>query len=327
LFDYGLSTLEQYGLTASTSSRTRGALLCQTEKGLMILREFQGSEKKLQKQQELLQTLKEQGCLVDVFVENEEGSLVSRDKDEIAYTLQQWFEGKECDTKSREDLIKSVRTLARLHKVMKMTPDTAYMEKSLKEEYRRHNQEILKIRKFIRSKGASCGFEKDYLASVQWFLDRGRQALEMLEQSSYEELRQEALEGGFICHGEFNQHHVLMTRKGPAVTNFGHWRFDTQMADLYHFMRKILEKYNWDCRLARDLLTAYHRERPISRMEWENLRIRFIYPEKYWKLANYYFSHNKAWISEKNAEKLKNIIKQKEIWADFAEKCFGEYSL
>ena len=45
LYDYGLSTLEQYGLTARTASRTRGALLCQTEKGLMILKEFHGSEK------------------------------------------------------------------------------------------------------------------------------------------------------------------------------------------------------------------------------------------------------------------------------------------
>ena len=32
---------------------------------------------------------------------------------------------------------------------------------------------------------------------------------------------------------------------GTAVTNFGHWSFDIQVADLYRFMRKILEKYNW----------------------------------------------------------------------------------
>ena len=45
MYDYGLSTLEQYHLTARASWRTRGALLCQTEKGLLILREFTGSEK------------------------------------------------------------------------------------------------------------------------------------------------------------------------------------------------------------------------------------------------------------------------------------------
>ena len=42
--------------------------------------------------------------------------------------------------------------------------------------------------------------------------------------------------------------------------------------------------------------------KPITKDEWEYLRIRFIYPEKYWKLSNYYYTHNKAWISEKNTE-------------------------
>ena len=57
--------------------------------------------------------------------------------------------------------------------------------------------------------------------------------------------------------------------------------------------------------------------RPISSEEWENLQNRFTYPEKYWKLANYYFSHNKAWISGKNTEKLEKVIAQKKIWGDF----------
>ena len=54
LYDYGLGTLAQYELTADRSARTRGALLCYTSRGFLILREFHGSEKKLEKQQELL---------------------------------------------------------------------------------------------------------------------------------------------------------------------------------------------------------------------------------------------------------------------------------
>ena len=92
MYDYGLSVLEQYGLTAFTSGRVRGALLCQTEKGPVILREFHGSEKKLSMQQQLLEKLKEQNCFVDIYLRNQEGVLVSRDKDAIPYTAQIWFE-------------------------------------------------------------------------------------------------------------------------------------------------------------------------------------------------------------------------------------------
>ena len=60
MYDYGLSVLEQYGLNALSSGRVRGALLCRTERGPVILREFHGSEKKLSMQQQLLEKMKEQ---------------------------------------------------------------------------------------------------------------------------------------------------------------------------------------------------------------------------------------------------------------------------
>lgn len=325
LYDYGLGTLAQYELTAQRSVRTRGALLCYTEQGILILKEFHGSEKKLKKQQELLLLLKEKGVQVDYFLENTNNSLLSRDKDELAFTLQHWYEGRECDTKSREDILKSVRTLAKLHIFMKMEPMEEYREKSLRDEYIRHNQELRKIRKFIRKKGASCVFEKDFLASAEWFLQRAQLALDLLDETRYDVLRETSWQEGCVCHGEYNQHNVLILKGGTAVTNFSHWNFDIQMADLYRFMRKILEKYNWDLSLAQEMLREYHKIRPISFMEWQNLRVRFTYPEKYWKLANHYYSHKKVWISEKNVEKLENLIRQKEMWKKFGENCFHFY--
>lgn len=47
------------------------------------------------------------------------------------------------------------------------------------------------------------------------------------------------------------------------------------------------------------MLNKYQEVKALSKEELENLSIRFAYPEKYWKLANYYYTHNKAWISEK----------------------------
>ena len=120
-----------------------------------------------------------------------------------------------------------------------------------------------------------------------------------LRESDYAGLRKEAIEQGKVCHGEYNQHNVLMLKPGTAVTNFEHWGFDVQISDLYRFMRKILEKYSWDVRIGMEMLRAYHQKKPITTSEWENLRIRFSYPEKYWKLANYYYVHKKHWFPEK----------------------------
>ena len=94
------------------------------------------------------------------------------------------------------------------------------------------------------------------------------------------------------------------------------------MGDLYRFMRKILEKYNWNPGLAGDMLRTYSSVKTVSAEEKENLRIRFSYPDKFWKLSNYYYTHNKAWVSEKNTEKLQNLIRQKERWDCFCKECF-----
>ena len=322
MYDYGLSILEQYGLNAESSARTRGALLCRTEKGLVIIREFGGTEKKLQKQQELLEKLSEQGCLVDCYIPNQEGALVTRDRDGIPYTIQQWYEGRECDTRSREDIFRSIRMLAQIHAKMQMPVVEFYVEPSLEDEYQRHNQELKKIRSFIRKRGASSPFEKIYLATVEDFLRDGEEAYAALRESGYQELRRKAETEGEVCHGEYNQHNVLILKSGTAVTNFEHWGFDTQMADLYRFMRKILEKYNWDVRFGKDMLKAYHEIKPVSKEEWKNLKIRFSYPEKYWKLANYYYTHRKTWISVKNTEKLQNLIRQREAWKRYCASFF-----
>ena len=100
--------------------------------------------------------------------------MVTRDKDNIPYTLQNWYEGRECDTKSREDIIRSVQILARVHKFMNMPVEKAYMARSLADEYARHNQEIRKIRKFIRQKGASADLKRNFWAVYSGFWKKGK---------------------------------------------------------------------------------------------------------------------------------------------------------
>ena len=45
-------------------------------------------------------------------------------------------------------------------------------------------------------------------------------------------------------------------------------------------------------------------------LEQQVLYYLFRYPEKYWKLVNFYYNGKKTWISEKNYEKLEKIRNQ-----------------
>ena len=58
-YDKGLSVLEQYGLVSENTYRGRGALLCQTQQGLKMIRPYEGPAERLEKVYELLEHLKE----------------------------------------------------------------------------------------------------------------------------------------------------------------------------------------------------------------------------------------------------------------------------
>lgn len=61
----------------------------------------------------------------------------------------------------------------------------------------------------------------------------------------------------------------------------------------------------------------YKRNKGISKTEMEYLVLKFKYPEKYWKMLNHYNNNNKAWIPDKDINKLKSVINQYEKRQDF----------
>lgn len=71
------------------------------------------------------------------------------------------------------------------------------------------------------------------------------------------------------------------------------------------------------------MLDTYDAIRPLTREEEGYLKLRLIYPEKFWKLADSYYRSNKAWISVKNVEKLKTAIRQIEEKRQFLETVFA----
>ena len=62
---------------------------------------------------------------------------------------------------------------------------------------------------------------------------------------------------------------------------------------------------------------------PVSAYEYIDLYYRLAYPEKFWKIANFYFHSNKAWIPQRNMEKLEKLLEQEESKKIFLEQVFS----
>lgn len=317
-YDKGLSVLEQYGLVSENTYRGRGALLCQTQQGLKIIRPYDGPAGRLEKVYELLEHLKEAGHNhIDQLLRNEEGSLVSTDKDGISYIVKDWWDYRECDARSGNDVVRAVKELASVHKDMYLEADRENQAQDLRQIYRKHNQELKKIREFIRKRKQKNQFEYMYLEHMPRYLTYGEETLKQLEESAYGSMREMDYEKGCVCHNACTQHNVLMGKSNAVIVNYEHYCFDNQMADLAQFMRKILEKHGWNCSLAEKMIQAYTSVRPLSKNELYQLLIRLSYPEKFWKISNYYYNNNKAFLPERNVGKLIQQMENEKNWLLF----------
>ena len=74
-------------------------------------------------------------------------------------------------------------------------------------------------------------------------------------------------------------------------------------------------------------MQAYEAVRPMEKEEYRNLYYRLAYPEKFWKIVNFYYNSGKAWIPDKNMEKLVRITDQEKNKQEFLKSFKKRYGL
>lgn len=313
LADKDFHVAAQYGLNVIKSSRGRGAFILETNKGLVLLREYSGRAQRLEAQAAMLEYLRDKDISVDYFIKNNQGSYLTTDEDGVNYTLTRWFPGRECDTKNFEDICFAVKKLAKVHMTLEdfdCVSGDFQIARNLAREYDKHNREIKMIRNYLSGKNGKNDFELLVTSSCRDFLEEGIKACEVLEKSGYQAEYDKAVSGCRLCHGDFNQHNVYLQGEKYGICGFEQACFNVRLWDLYKFMRKILEKYDWEIKLGYLMLKEYDKVNTLSQTDIQLLGAMFSYPEKYWKILNSYYNSNKVWISSKNMEKLKMAVRQ-----------------
>jgi len=325
-----LGIWEKYDLNVIRTYKGRQSIICETDKGLKLIKELNCHSQKIEFQSQVKSLLvNSEFYHIDCFVPNIDGEIITRDKDETSYIMKEWFDGREIDVKNRNEILLAVKILAMIHNKMVFGNSGITQNhrcEDLNLEFEKHNKELKKVKNFIREKNKKTDYEICLLHVFEMFREDGIKAYNRLVISRYNELKADAAERGCVCHGDYNQHNVLIIKGFPAITNFDKCKVGVQVGDLYNFMRKILEKNNWDVELGKSMIRTYHEIRPLSDPEMENLLIRFIYPEKFWKIVNYYYNSNKAWTPVKNIEKLEMLAAQNKVKWSFLEEIFKQYT-
>lgn len=300
--------IAQYDFTVNNTYKGRGSLMCQTDKGLKQIRPFEGSMGKLNNEYQLKERLFQVGFVyIDRNIMNKQGFLVTCDKYHVPYIVKDYFEGRECNIRNKDEIKMAVINLAKLHRTCNKIEINDINNEKLSPMYDvmfKHNKELKRVKNFIKTVTKKNQFELIFIENFEYFYSKALSVSDKL-------LKLESLVGKGkrgICHGCYNQHNVLISDKKIATVNFEHFFIDNQLIDLYQFLRKALEKNNYSVEILYIILEAYSSIISLEKEDYEYVYCLLEYPEKFWKISNRYFNNKKTWIPPKTVEKINDVI-------------------
>ena len=321
--DRAVNLLDQYEIEVNRTWKGRGAILCDSDQGLLIFKEYCGPTDKIKFQDFLLKHLKENGTVrAESILRTKEDELIVYDQDQVPYILKTYFEGKECNHRDTEECRQAVSTLAKLHDAADLSACEELQEQPVfrvEKEYEKHNRELKKVRKFLWEKSQKTDFEIYLMKHYDYFMNNALQITDELRYDAYED---DSYRFTVVCHGDYQYHNILQTDEGNVLINFEKCVRDYPVRDLYLFLRKLLEKNNWSQTLGDMLLESYNKVRSLTKRDYEQLYYRLAYPEKFWKIVNFYYNSGKAWIPGRNMEKIEKLFAQERDKQLFLESIF-----
>lgn len=316
--DRAVSLFEKYDVTIDKTRKGRGSIIAESNIGPIALVEYNGPKEHLAVEEFLLGLVSEKfPGDVDRILRTGEDELFCTDYEGKKYIVKKYVEGRECNVLDGTECCRAAGALATLHVTMRgiALPETCVCDCSPDnplEDFDRRRAEIVRTRNYIRKSPRKDDFALAFLGAYDRYMEQSDFAYTFLNEECAAMLREKQQKEKMFVHGDCNHHNVLFRDAGITFINFEKTGPHLQVKDVYLFMRKILEKNDWSYELGERLLESYQKVLPLDKAERSYLYARFLYPEKFWKIANGYLNRRKSLPARRQQEKLEAFEQQEE---------------
>ena len=305
---------ETYDMEVYQTMRGRGAFILNTDKGVRQVKQLDVNESRLKAEYQFKEKLVQSGFVdIDRCKKNNQDELTTYDRYGNPFVVREFFDGREININNIDEIREAVKNLARLHIVSRDIFDRTEGDVHVRvgSDFKKRNQELKRVKNFMSKRKTKKDFEESFLNSYNFFYEQAISCERIFEERKYNELTAHI---GY-CHGMYNHHSVFVVggeRERLATIGFDKFYVGNQLNDLYHFIRKTLEKNNYEFEIMKDMIETYKEICGLDEKDIEYIYILYLYPEKFYKLGNQYINSPKNWISPKMMEKLGRIIQDEE---------------
>lgn len=315
----------QFDIKIENIKPNKGVYLLKTDKGTKCLKKINyGTQKLLFVYGAKEHLIKNGFPKVDRYCLNVDGSPYALVNEDI-YTLSEWIEGRECDFRNKDNLIKAARSLAYMHMASKgyEPPENSKLKTDLgrwPNLMEKRVRSFDKMRDMIRKKGNKTKFDLNYMKAMQFYKDLGKIAMGVLADSQYIDLCRITEEEKGFCHHDFTYHNIIIdTEECVNVIDFDYCKREIRTYDISAFMIKVLKRVDWNIEQAHLIINAYNEVSPLKEEEYRTLFAFLLFPQRFWRLANRYYYNEVNWPSNTFNNKLEELISEQENYIKFIE--------
>lgn len=229
----------------------------------------------------------------------------------INYTLGDLVGGRECNFENRDDVVKTTRQLAYMHKYSKgyFAPEDSKAKDDLGKLPIGLNKRLNEIKRLKKNaKKGKSKFDYLFLEYADYFYNIGENSINMINNSNYNKLVEEYRVAGGICHHDFTHHNIICAQDKVSIINFEFCCYELKVYDVVNLMRRKMRKCKWDVGEGKLILDQYRMIEDIDEDEYLVMKVMLQFPQKFWRVINKYYNSRRSWSEKSYLSKLQEVI-------------------
>jgi CotS family spore coat protein len=301
-----------YGLKLNSCRRTRTSLLCSTEKGMFTLKKSMNDSQYVLFESAARQKLIENGFSnINKFIITSDDKPYFECMDDI-YTLEPYTTLTNTENENMPQMIEAAKTLAMLHRashglIFENGRSGLFKLPTL---YSKRMCELKKIRKGISKRKCYDLTDMVIKENYDYFFMRAKTASDILSQSGYLKLCEDADKDGLFIHSSFKSGNFMKNELSGNIfiDSFSKCAFDIPIKDLAYFMRRLMKNPEFDVVCCKRIIDNYCIIRPINDDEKQVLYSMLVFPWKFMNLCNEYYNKRRTYCMQPAYERFERCV-------------------
>jgi spore coat-associated protein S len=298
-------------LKSSRSGRTTWEI--ETDQGVKILKQAQMNPGRMVFIAQAHLHLLEKGLPITPIHKTKDGAICIGAKDH-SYVLYDKVEGNEMIYYDKDQLEKILLFAGKFN-----TASKGYIPHQISKKRSRLGkwQKLYrwKLQELEGNKQIALSYPNDqfslmFIEYADKMLTRGREALQSLDDSPYNDWTMEVIEDRSFCQQDFTLARLIEVDGSAYMKELHSITNDLPSRDLRILLNKVMKKMSvWDRELAIHMLSAYDSVNPLTEEKYKVLWSDLAFPHLFCSIVHkYYLEQKRSWSDEKYIWALQNII-------------------